>query len=187
MPNWCYTNMTIEGSDVKNLHDKITEWQEEGTQIENSWGNSWLGLLVEKGLNEEPCEGKYNCRGCFNIESFDDNLLQISTETAWSPMMDMWFDLVDRYCPGSQLTYTAEESGMGIYVTNDADLIGKYYIDSWDEKVESMWDATEDNVRNIVAELTDSDVSNMSIDELIEFCYDEDFDISINAWDYWAA
>ncbi len=186
MPNWCYTSMTIEGNDAKNLYDNIVKWQNEGTEIENSWGNEWLGLLVEKGLNTDPVNGKYECRGCFTLDSFDNDMFQVYTETAWGPMMAMWSDLIETYCPTSELLYSAEEPGCGVYVTNDPDLEGKYCLDSWDDEIESIWDATEDDIREAMSKATGEDTSNMGIRELVCLYDDEVPDFSFNAWEYCA-
>lgn len=158
MPNWCYTSISIESDNkdgVKPLYDNILKWQEEGTKIENSWGNDWLGLLVEKGLEVDPVNSnEYSCRGQFyDLQiSNDGKQLSCGTETAWGPMNELWIALIDKYIPGAKFIYTAEESGMEVYITNDPDMTSKFYIDSWG-KIEPEWSADEGDVRDVALEI----------------------------------
>lgn len=158
MPNWCYTSISIESdkeNGVKPLYDKIVEWQKEGTKIKNSWDNNWLGLLVEKGLGVDPVKSnEYPCRGQFYDLQINQDGTQMTcgTETAWGPMNELWLALIDKYIPEAKLIYTAEESGMCVYISNDPDMFGKYYIDSWG-KIEPEWIADEGDVRDVALEI----------------------------------
>ncbi len=195
MPNWCSSWITIsrpaEEGGVFVLYDKIQSWIKEGTKIENSWGNDWLGLLVEKGLDMDPTSEKsYECRGAFydlNL-SKDGDEMTVNTETAWAPMMDLWFEICRKYIPGSQILYDAEEPGCGLYVTNNSDHEGTYYIDSWNDDIESIMFATEHDVRDVVERLQKGKISrekldSMKINEVTELI-DVDDNISINEWEY---
>ena len=69
-------------------------------------------------------------------------------------MLEMWKLLCEKYLPGADIYYTAEESGNELYQTNDPDVIGKYYIDIVDtqpdefEDIELEYEASlEDTVK----------------------------------------
>ncbi len=130
MPNWCITNYEIkrdaEIGGVKPLFDLINKWQGEGTEFENSWGNNWLGLLVEKGFETNPCKSRYMCRGSFYDMkiSADGTFLTLTAETAFAPSNGIWFDLVEKYLPGATLRYTAEDPGNDFFGTNQLTLGG---------------------------------------------------------------
>ena len=160
MPNWCYTSINIRTDKKGGLvpfANKVDAWVKEGTKIKNSWDNSWLGLLVEKGLEIDPVDGPYECRGSFYDFDInpDGDEISVGTETAWAPMLEMWYSLVEKYCPeGTRILWTAEESGMGIYVSNDPDYENKFYIDSWGE-IEPEWVVDEDDARDVAQEVYD--------------------------------
>ena len=165
MPNWCYSNITIvhpSEQKIKEFFAKIDSWSKT-TYSSNGFdcpeaGIRWLGNVVgNSGLaewkkisdNRSDFVPNIRCRGSITDLSYDGNHIDINTETAWVPMLDMWQRLVDKYLPGADIWYTAEEGGCGLYYTNDPDVIGKYYIDLWevpDEfiKETSEYEATED-------------------------------------------
>ena len=158
MPNWCYNylNFNSMNNEAKKLYDLIITWQKEGTTIENSWNNDWLGLIVEKGLKTDPLSGKYSCRGCIDeIELANDNELMINTHTAWGPMNKMWQDLVDKLGYTMNITCTSEEPNMGVYVTNDPELKDKYVIGYWgdDKDIYSFLENTNDNTEKDLRKL----------------------------------
>ncbi len=216
MPNWCYTSISIESDNkdgVKPLYDNILKWQEEGTKIENSWGNDWLGLLVEKGLGVDPVNSnEYSCRGQFYDLQINQDGTQITcgAETAWGPMNELWLALIDKYIPGARFIYTSEECGMEIYITNDPDQVGKYYIDSWGD-IEPEYIADEGDVRDIAKEvygrfanpeakaliraytkakrlgkrIVETFIKSAPISNVIEMCREMDeSEISIHEWEY---
>ena len=49
-----------------------------------------------------------------------DDVLAWNDETAWGPMVEV-FELIEKALPGLKTWYMAEEEGMEIYETNDAD------------------------------------------------------------------
>ncbi len=161
MPNWCYTNISInngEPNSLKAFYEKMQNWIKEGTEIKNDWDNAWLGLLVEKGLGANPRDREsYECRGCFEDLNINPEGTQITvnTETAWGPMLEMWVDLVDKHCPNdTELIWTAEECGCGLYATNDPMYRELWFIDSWeDNEIEPTYEATEQDVRDVAMEI----------------------------------
>ena len=162
MPNWCYSNFTINHTDenkIKELFNKIDDWSKKSYKI-NDFDNygRWLGNIVgNAGLAEwkkredgtSDFVPNIRCRGSITDMYYDGNYINISTETAWGPMMKMWQMLIDKYLPDAWIWYTAEECGCELYITNDPYYIGKYYIDLWEtpeefSKETSECDATEE-------------------------------------------
>ena len=199
MPNWCYTNITIvhpSEQKIKEFFKKIDSWSKT-TYSKNGFdcpgaGIRWLGNIVgNAGLSEIP-EGKTDfvpnirCRGSITDLSYDGNHIHINTETAWAPMLDMWQRLVDKYLPDADIWYTAEESGCGLYCTNDPDVIGKYYIDLWelpDEfiKETSEYEATEDYTIKFLQRVLKT--KETDIQKLLKMADDiEEQWFSINQW-----
>lgn len=154
MPNWCFTNITMTGQieKVQFLHDKIKEWTSKD-YAQNGFGNSWLGnIVLGSGIaSEEDIDKRDNprCRGTiinleidfldpcaigfyFGLTRQQNAALKIQTETAWNPMMKMWSMINERYNLGLDITYTAEESGCELYLTNDPIVAGTYIIDAYD-------------------------------------------------------
>ena len=119
-----------------------------------------------------------------------DNQLHITTETAWDPMLKMWQKVVDKYLPGAEIIYAAEEPGMCLYVTNDPTFDGHYNIYSWDEPyVENEYCADEQTTIKALQKYLKSDKNN--IDELLKDYEDlNPGDVCICKWemyplDYW--
>lgn len=141
MPNWCYSNITITSHDkpaCKKLNGLLDEWGNKD-YTENGFGGMWLGnILGNSGVDEMTADGDfhYRCRGTLcdheYSEDADSAWIHLNTETAWGPMLQMWVQICKKYLPDAEITYSAEESGCGVYVTNDPDLKGKYYLDIWD-------------------------------------------------------
>ena len=201
MPNWCYTNITICHNDknkLKAFFDKVEKWRKKPYKtndfdtytlgwLGNIVGNSGLAVWKKKENGREDFAPSISCRG--SLQSFElmDGQINLSTETAWGPMLEMWKLLCEKYLPGAEIYYTAEESGNCLYQTNDPDMIGKYYIDIWEppeefEDEESMYDAEEDVTIEFLQRVLKTDEKD--IDKL--FSMAEDIDdpwFSINKWD----
>lgn len=190
MPNWCYTNITINHEDknkLKELESKIDEFTSHN-YIENDFGLNWLGNIVGNsgiGTVDENPETDLSCRGSITyIESYENQLV-INTETAWAPMLKMWVKLLEKYLPDAELIYSAEECGNGLYSTNDPCMKDCYVIDVWDvNEVESDWEASEYTVVILLQKLLKTENSN--IDELLRMFEESDFSyrMSIHKWDY---
>lgn len=195
MPNWCYTNITIEHNNQKELEKfekLLNEWTSHN-YIENGFGNDWLGNVVgnsgigtiDIGTIDTNKDTDLNCRGSLVECDLDDRYLTITTETAWVPMLKMWSKLIDKYLPGAELTYEAEESGVGLYCTNNQETAKQYIIDSWDmPDIESDWEASEEYIVKILQKLLDEKESD--IDKLIDIFEDSDYSdyMSIHKWEY---
>lgn len=119
MPNWCYSGVRVDGPKrkVRKLYHmmKNLEMMKEPL-IENGFGTSWYGNLV-KILGEDW--HKVYCRGSWSDLWIDENVIGWNDETAWEPMLQV-FELIEEAIPELKVWYMAEEEGMEIFVTNDA-------------------------------------------------------------------
>lgn len=128
MPNWCYTSYTFVGEEkeLKELHNIMIGLEERNEPlVENGFGKSWLGCLVEalgKNWRDVWCRGDWN-----NLELSADTL-KFTTETAWSAADEVMTLICEKY-PSLGYYYYTEEPGMGIYQTNDD--YGEYYPDRY--------------------------------------------------------
>lgn len=122
MPNWCTTSYVFRGNEneIKDLYDKLKSFTSK-ERIPNDFGNFWLGNIVDGfGLdyNEIPCRGRID----YFPESEEDvnqGRLELSTETAWRPMTEMWDKIIEKYYPSITYVLIAEEPGSNLYVNTD--------------------------------------------------------------------
>lgn len=203
MPNWCYTNINICHNDKNKLKDffnKVEEWRQK-PYLPNDFDTytlGWLGNIVgNSGLakwgkrkdGSEDFIPNINCRGSLQTFELHDDSINVNTETAWGPMLEMWKLLCDKYLPGAEIYYTAEESGNGLYQTNDPDVIGKYYIDIVDtqpdefEDVEGEYEASLEETVKLLQRIYKT--KETDIDKLIKKyeMSDENEWLSIHKWD----
>ncbi len=128
MPNWCSSSYVIEGNakEVKELFGIMSSLEgRETPSVENGFGTSWLGCLVD-ALGADW--NKVYCRGDWNDLEMVQDTLKFSTETAWGPCNEV-FELVCQKFPSLNYYYMSEETGMGVFQTNDVD--GKYFTDKY--------------------------------------------------------
>lgn len=115
MPNWCYTDIIIDGPDdeIISLYGEFTKWNDAPRR------NELWQFLAHAGLNQV----NYRCRGIIDYMNCDmrknNSHIAIGTETAWIPMIQMWRDIVAKYSKNCKIFFRAEEPGQEIYMTND--------------------------------------------------------------------
>lgn len=133
MPNWCTTEYYVVGSkkEVLDLNKKMEKLENrKESLVKNSFGNTWLGNLVESlGGDWEKvyCRGQWMCR----VYNKENNSLTFTTETAWREMNE-WRKFIESYYTTIKLLYVTEEPGCGIYQTNDKEGVffkDKYVLD----------------------------------------------------------
>ena len=113
------------------------------------------------------------------------NQLIINTSTAWSPMMQMWKLVLDKYLPDAELIYEAEECGCEIYWTNDPAMKGNYIFDAFDcPDINSDWEMPESILIKELQGLLLTSQNN--IKELLDEFYKSDLtdSISIHKWEF---
>lgn len=202
MPNWCYTNITIYHEDKVKLEDlfkHIQTWSSHTYKpngfdkfslgwLGNIIGNSGLAEWKKKADGSEDFEPWISCRGSLQSLYFNNGCINISTETAWSPMLEMWKLLCDKYLPEADIIFTAEEPDNCLYKSNNPDVIGKYCIDVWEtpndfEEAESIWEATEEETREFLQRALKTDETD--IKKLINMSSEviDDAWFSVNEWE----
>ena len=201
MPNWCYTNINICHNDknkLKEFFNKVEEWRKKPykTNDFDTYSLGWLGNIVgNSGLAEwkvkengrEDFVPSISCRGSLQTFELHENSINIDTETAWGPMLEMWRLLCDKYLPGADIYYTAEESGNGLYQTNDPNVDGTYYIDIWEppeefEDEESMYEAEESDAIEFLQRVLKTEETD--IQKLIDMSNEiDDPWFSVNKWE----
>lgn len=188
MPNWCYTNITINHeneTEVEKLEKLIDEWTSKD-YMTNGFGNKWLGnVVLGSGVGTVDTDNATDlrCRGTIIDYYRSGSELVINTETAWSPMLKMWVKVLEKYLPDAELIYSADECGFDINDTNDPELVGKYIIDYWgDVDIEPDYEASEEVTRKILQELLDT--TETDVEKLIQMVYEDDYDISVRKWEY---
>lgn len=128
MPNWCFTQYKIKGSEeeVAALYKTIQDLADkEESLLPNGFGKLWLGNLVHAlGGDWE----KIYCRGHILDYSLGNGILKINTETAWGEMSDVRHLIETRY-PSLEIYFQTEECGMCIFQTNDP--TGEVFPERW--------------------------------------------------------
>lgn len=203
MPNWCFSDITIHHNDEKKLKEffnKIENWAKK-PYVKNGFDSPdfdyyWLGNIVgNSGLAkwEKISEEKedfvpfINCRGALTQLDYHGNWIHIFTETAWRPLLQMWDKLCNKYLPDAEIIFSAEEGNMGIYVTNDPDLIGSYYIDVCDvpedfEDVDSEYEADKEYVIQLLQRVLKTEESD--VDKLLKMLWESDNEwLFIHKWE----
>lgn len=182
MPNWCTTTITISHRDDKKIEDlkRIIENCFDKDDC-NHFNNTWLGYIAEKEELRNLCY-----RGSIVEMHSMNGFLTITTETAWSPCIKLFLKLLDKYLPDANLIYESCEPGCEVYITNNPDLAGKYYIDFFEEieDFEPVWDATEADTVEILQELLKTEENNL--EELLKLYENSELTecVGIHQWDY---
>ncbi len=154
MANSCITEITFTGSqeEIVKLHDEVLK-SISGTG--SSVSDSWLGnILIHVGLSNliDNSENMVLCRGCIvDVGDVEGEGFYIVTETAWEPMLKMWYVVIKalglstiNFCavseaPESDFYQIYDPCGLGIYDSSqvyvnvisgnpDLDRLSGYYI-----------------------------------------------------------
>lgn len=130
MPNWAYSQYIATGDkeQLKKLYSIMSELEEMKAPglHENGFGSTWLGnLIIKLGVNWK----QVYCRGSWdNLLLHEDGTVSFSVESAWGELYDVR-KFIEEYFPGVTLHFQCEESGMGIYQTNDD--TGQYFPEKY--------------------------------------------------------
>lgn len=191
MPNWCSTKIKISHDEdvINRLSTLLGEWTREN-YCDNGFGLGWLGNIVGNSGIGDPMTSTISCRGRLSDWYTNGNDLIIYTETAWTPMLEMWVRVVDMYAEGATLIYEAEEPGECLYATNDENLAGRYIIESCDGNFDSEYEATEEKLIGFlhavmglrpVFDIKLKDLMS-ALDNQLSHCLDKKF--FINQWEF---
>lgn len=145
MPNWCTNDISIyckSKGDATYVYNTLYEWRESGLDVNTGFGKDWLGLfLIQAGITtrEDIDKCKIKCRGRLCDLWQDCEIIRITTDTAWEPMLRMWQLIIEKHFSTKvdQVLYTSTEPGCGVFYTNDEDLAGEYAVDCLDAGLSS--------------------------------------------------
>lgn len=173
MPNWCTTDYALVGkkesvlklfNDLKQVVEVVrTKESKPFTFLGNSY---WLGYIQENLLPE--VKEKLPARGELSfidedIHSYDSDMasIKLTTETAWSACSELMDKIAEKY--DLQLFYYSEESGCGIFETNDAEgqfFPSRFMVDSGQEGIEYY--ETFEQVADAIEKLTGIRLTDIS-------------------------
>ena len=165
MANWAFVFYIIEGPmktlkkiEQAILHPKVKEDSSEDWEgnVLNTLGISWISR------DQDREHGKY-MRGFIKEEPWIYNgTLKFSAEEAWN--LTNFAEVLSEAFPEIKVYWNMEESGMGIYGTNDAE--GKYFpervlIDTCiDGDYEMDYFINDESVFNHLSKITNGKVKN---------------------------
>lgn len=139
MANRCITDLLIIGERTKveimfNDFQKVlqTDRSYETDHTTYKPDAEWLGYVVSDMLGQDNEKTSIHCRG--SIEYISDEIMPctesddmakftLTTDTAWSDARELFYLLSEKY--DVEVFFYADEPGMGIHQTNDAD--GRFF------------------------------------------------------------
>lgn len=135
MPNWCSNGITFYSDNEEQIRKMFQDFiaiinGEESTP--NGFGSGWMGDFANKYF-EDIGHDKIDCRGSVNFISSDvvkTNeywCFNISTETAWSAKMGLWWKIIEQFYPDVSMAYISEECGNCYFLKYDE--TGLFYGD----------------------------------------------------------
>ena len=191
MPNWCTTEYYVVGSkkELSDLNEKMEKLENrKESLVKNSFGNTWLGNLVESlGGDWEKvyCRGQWMCR----VYNKENNSLTFTTETAWKEMSE-WREFIESCYKTIKILFVTEEPGCGIYQTNDLGGVffkDKYVLDYTEdvEYFETIDQAVEFIEELIGLKIEDKTVNGIQekLDEYVEKNDEEDLFFSFHEFE----
>lgn len=137
MPNWCDTEIIFYSHKInklRDLHEKMRKIYFSQSSQENDFINRWMSDYANAFFPEIGAE-KIDCRGSVFYIDEDINrkeiyfYFKINTQTAWSPKMGLWNEIISRsYAGDIFIAYASEEPGMELYCYHDESQL--FYQDS---------------------------------------------------------
>lgn len=160
MPNWCSNEMAVYGprDELVKFAELIKKARETARETKH-W--ELYDVFALAGFDDEGMDKLGWSRGYFDgdvpeIESKDGtDFIQVSFETAWSPMCEAWDALLRRRFPNLKQVTCAVESGCDVYVNTDVDglffpwticvdagyensVFGDFYPDSYNTREDAL-------------------------------------------------
>ena len=124
MANCCYVEYKCVGKreQMKELLEALhLVMNRETSRVENKWGKTWLGYLVEELQGHAA---SYTLRGRILDFKYDKEVLTVIQETDWEEQRDMRIFLKEQL-PEVDVYYTEEEPGGEVFSTNDVE--GRFF------------------------------------------------------------
>ena len=122
MANYATTTYKIEGPTpiLQNLHNMLESLRNGDIKPSQDYPEDWEGTVIH--LLGGSIKG-YSMRGTITDSNFNDGVLTIYAEEAWS-VTDFRHALTDVY-PDLTVYFRTEECGCDVFISNDVD--GKYF------------------------------------------------------------
>lgn len=191
MPNWCTTTYAFTGEPdaLKRFRIDLQNYTSKNYH-ENGFGETWLGNVIS-GFGLYPTEGNdatFSYRG--NIAEMDwcNEVLYVTTDTAWSPTTEMWDVILDTHFQdkyGDRLidyVFISEEPGMGLYINTDTDgtiFPERFLLEVGDIPEHRNWESyyleSEQEVIDLINEIFAVRIETLG--ELKEFLENRELDI----------
>lgn len=193
MPNWCYTNLNIHADkeSIDLLDQKLDEAMNRTSDPSTTtdFGSRWLGnLLIASGYSEDDLnkEGVPCCRG--EVEYYERTGsfgYVINITSAWSPQLGALVKFLEHLGIDADITYTAEELGMCLYVTNNPIEIDTFIVCD-EENYSTEYAYTEEMVKDLLIEkgCDYDEVIYLRTDELESYVSNHFEDLSIFRCEY---
>ena len=126
MANTCFTQYVVEGdiSELKDLYAKMKSLEEgKAPLVDEGADKTWLANLVNLLGGDW---NNFECRGDFYDVSLNEEKgeLRYSVDSSWLELADVR-EFIGECYPSLTIYFRAEESGCGIYETNDIE--SKYF------------------------------------------------------------
>ncbi len=175
MPNYCYTEITITGENMDELYSLVNNWLENPDPDETK---TWLGNIVNgSGVNTKETRGSIS-----DMKLVNKKELFISTITAWAPILSVWRLVCEKYTPGAEIRYIADET----YETNIDEYVGNYSVDIFDSELGTLVanaEKTKEILKKAIKEKELDIDTDLPLDELIEEIEDASLG-SIHEYEY---
>ena len=123
MPNWCYTDYALVGSEenVEAAYNALSKLQDTPRKTDKAYSyegrSNWLGYVVTDILNKSWED--MACRGDFNDLEYMDDYLSFHTETAWGPCNELIEEFAKKF--NLSVNYQSEEFGMCFFEKRNPD------------------------------------------------------------------
>lgn len=172
MPNWCYTNVRISAS-----HKSIQRLSEEFEKAfaldeETDFGEMWLGkLLLHIGMPlQDVVYGDIRCRGeiedidygdvdSLPTDTCDEEEIQLHMSSAWGPHLYCIQMFVNHFVEDAVITYDAIEDMCELYWTNDPQMVGAIYVDTY----------ISDDLPEELSAIADCEMGEWGEDQLVKY------------------
>ena len=146
MPNWCYTDYALVGSEenVEAAYNALSKLQDTPRETDKPYSfeshSNWLGYVVTDILNKS-WEDIF-CRGDFNDLEYMDDYVSFSTETAWGPCNELIEQFAEMF--NLSVNYRSEEFGMCFFEKRNPDNVFPTQFCYCDDTNTDYFDSLED-------------------------------------------
>ncbi len=140
MANYCDTEVTLCGpeDELQKVYDAIKRAC--GYTEDGQFKDCWLGRpLISEGIykSEQELYDAAPCTaGSFTyIEYSGGDMMVLYQSDKWAPQLACIVKLCEKLAPNAEITYMGVEPGCGIYISNDPVMVGKYWVDVYDDNL----------------------------------------------------